>query len=142
MINRGDYSKKLEGLKAKDLGKANSGAFTVERVEEMDITDPRTEEVRKALAVHFEEFPDKPWWPNGTSIGIICDVYTENEKKWIGKLIPIEKVKANNPQTGKAQESLWVAAADEWDDFPGMNGRKHGRPAARKTAKRVAKKTR
>lgn len=130
MINRTDFSKKLQGLKADMIGRATRVVLTIDDVEEVEIADGRTGEGRKALAVKSIEFPDTPYWPNGTSINIICDVLGEDEKKWIGKKIPLEKVRANNPQTGKEQDSLWVAKAENWSEFPGIA------PAAKVVAKK------
>jgi len=137
MINRSDFSKKLQGLKADMIGRATRIVLTVTDVEEVEIPDGRTGEAgRKALAIKSAEFPDTPYWPNGTSINILCDVLGENEEKWIGKKIPLEKVRANNPQTGREQDSLWVAKQENWGDFPGITAK----APARSSPKIVAKK--
>jgi hypothetical protein len=133
MINREDFSQKRPGLKAEMIGAHNRAIFTIQKVEEVEIPDNTTNAPRKALAVTFEEFPDHAYWPNGTSIGHLIDALGNDENKWVGKRVPIEKVKANNPTTGRVQDSLWVAEAKKWDEY--LKGAKNG--AAQKT---VAKK--
>jgi hypothetical protein len=125
MINKGDYSQKRAGLKADMIGKANRVIGTVEKVEEVEVPDNRTNEPRKALAITFAEFRDNPYWPNGTSIGILCDVLGNDETKWVGKKIPLEKVRTNNPTTGQKMDGLWVMDKDEW---PAEATPKNGKP--------------
>jgi hypothetical protein len=137
MISKGDYKQKREGLKADMLGRANRFIGTVEKVEEVEVQDNRTNEPRKALAVTFAEFRDNPYWPNGTSIGILVDALGEDETKWIGKKIPLEKVKTTNPSTGGKMDGLWVMDLTEW---PEEAISKNGKNPARKTAVTGAKK--
>jgi hypothetical protein len=117
MINRNDFSQKRDGLKADMIGKSTRAIFTIAKVEMVQLKDNVTSEPRNALAVTFEEFPDHAYWPNNTSIGFLIDSFGEDEKKWVGKQVPIEKVKANNPTTGKVQDSLWVAEPKNWDEY-------------------------
>lgn len=137
MINKSDYSQKRAGLKADMLGKANRFIGTVEKVEEVEVEDNRTGEPRKALAITFAEFRDNPYWPNGTSIGILCDKYGNDEEKWIGKKIPLEKVRTNNPSTGQKMDGLWVMDAAEWDN---AGVKANSKPTAKQTVTAGGKK--
>jgi hypothetical protein len=137
MLNRDSYSQKRPGLKAEDI-KARRANLTVQTVEQVELDDDNTEDgKRNALAVTFEEFPDKPYWPNGTSIGFLIDELGEDEEEWAGERIPLEKKKTTNPRTKQLQDSLWVAAPEDWAEF--LREGKPGKPASN-GRKNVAKK--
>lgn len=139
-IDRNEFRSSRPGLKPEQI-MARRANLTVESVEQVTLDDDtRTDGKRKAIAITFQEFPDTPYWPNGTSIGHLCDQLGEEEEEWVGERIPLFKNKVNNPRTKTMQDALWVAAPEDWDEFL-----REGKPrtAVKKNgAKKVAAKKR
>lgn len=150
------YSTKLEGgrsvLNPDDFGSGKptikATMFPGKDVVPLTIKDvDQTEfdnggEAKPKLIVTFNEFPEHAYWPNVTSIRNLCAVLGNNETKWIGKRVPLVRLKQRNPQTGKVQDVLWVAEADDaaWA-LPTRRadaGRTRGR-RAKKTAHKTEK---
>lgn len=69
-----------------------------------------------AVVLAYSEFPKRIHWLNKSGVNILCDVFGDDEKQWVGNRIPIivqEDVK--NRTTGDTQDMVWVANADEWE---------------------------
>lgn len=124
MINREDYGSGMRrpALKAAMLGKANLAIGTIASVEpNVEIPDPEREGgKRTVLVLTFNEFVDQStgellaYYPNATSIDYLIESFGNNEAKWIGQRVPLEKVKTTNPRTKLPTEALWVAPTDQW----------------------------
>jgi len=98
--------------------------FAILTISDVVIVDSRRGENKRTGEVEYEptvvlaykEFPTRIHWLNKAGVNILCDVFTEDEKEWVGKRIPVcvqENVK--NPSAGVRQDMLWVANADEWE---------------------------
>lgn len=71
----------------------------------------------KALVIHFAEFPDHAYWPNGKGVSILVEQLGDDEEAWTGKKIPLEKAKTMNPSTKSRVEVLWICPAKEWSAY-------------------------
>lgn len=112
-------------LKPESIGhpKVNAAVLTVADVDP-DVEIPEENgATRKVLTLTFKEFPELTYYTNKTSREALIAKLGLNEKKWIGERVPLVVVTTNNPRTKKAQASLWVADAAEWDRHLGA-GRK------------------
>lgn len=131
-------------LKAEDLGNANATVITVDDVDSMDFDDEDAPNGTRTVIILKSREYDKGFFLNKSGLRTVVEQYGDIPARWVGKRIPLVKVRVNNPKTHKQQESLQVAAADEWDKITGAgtrssrssNGRKSSRGKAKKTAKR------
>jgi hypothetical protein len=123
-VRRQDFGKSRPVLKAVDLGDADSTVVTIATVEEVE------KDKQNLLAMTFDEWPEHSYFPNVTSIGNLTDYLGEESDDWIGEKIVLEVVKTNNPQTKKAADGLWVAAASEQKELlaQAKGTRRVGRP--------------
>lgn len=71
----------------------------------------------KALVIHFDEFPDHAYWPNGKGVAILVEKLGDDEEAWPRKKVPLEKAKTMNPSTKTRVEVLWICPVKEWDAY-------------------------
>lgn len=86
-----------------------------------------------AIVLRFKEFPNRIYWLNTVGVNILADEFGDEEQEWIGKRVPI-KVKENvrNPSDGGANDMLWVANRDEWENLFEQDEAARAQAAARK----------
>jgi hypothetical protein len=104
-------------LKPESIGypKVDAAVLTI-----MDV-DPEVEipedngGTRTVLTIVFKEFPELTYYTNKTSRTALIEKLGLDDKKWHGKKVPLIVTTTNNPQTKKAQKSLWVAPVEEWE---------------------------
>jgi hypothetical protein len=115
VLNPDDYGSGKPTIKASDFPNHTLIPFTISDVDQTEVD--KDGEARPKLILTFAEKPDHRYWPNVTSIRNLCAKLGTDETKWINKVIPLVKVKTNNPQTGKTVDALWVADPDapEWE---------------------------
>lgn len=129
------------GLKVTDIGKANATVITLTDVEKVEVPDPdRDDGKRVTLVLQSDEYPDRGFWLNKTGMKTLIEKIGGRPSQWIGEKVPLVRVRVNNPQTGKVQESLQVASPAEWDDvmdaFTGTRRRAAKKVPAKKRSKR------
>lgn len=104
-------------------GSLRGGKFAILTISEVVQIDARRPNRRRdepefetAIVLAFKEFPNRIYWLNKMSVNILCDVYGDDETKWIGERVPlVVKEKVKNPGTQTYDDMLWVANADEWE---------------------------
>jgi hypothetical protein len=130
MIDRESYpGASRPALKPESIGypKASAAVLTIADVDP-DVEIPEENGgTRKVLTVTFKEFPDLVYYTNKTSREALIEKLGLNERKWIGERVPLVVVTTNNPRTKKAQPSLWVADAAEWDGHLSRGGKRSRR---------------
>lgn len=141
-IDMQEFGGAKAGLKATDIGKANATVITVTDVEKVEVPDPdRDDGKRVSLILQSEEYPDRGFWLNKTGMKTLIEKFGGRPGQWIGEKVPLVKVRVNNPQTGKVQESLQVASPAEWDDvMDAFTGTTRRRAAKKAPAKRGGKR--
>lgn len=131
-------------LKAEDLGNANATVITVDDVDSMDFDDEDAPNGTRTVIILKSREYEKGFFLNKSGLRTVVEQYGDVPARWVGKRIPLVKVRVNNPKTHKQQESLQVAAADEWDKITGAGSRgsrsSNGRASSRGKKKATAKR--
>lgn len=114
----------MAGLGRLEPATLRGAAFAVVEVKDVAIVDANRGENRRtgkkefepAVVLLYAEFPKHVHWLNKMAVNILCDVFGEEEKEWIGKQFPIiVKENVKNPQTGGYNDMVWVADAADWE---------------------------
>lgn len=107
--DRREYSTALPTLKPEDIAPAKEAVLTCVKVEDKEFDDG------KRLYFHYSEFPDKPMRIPVTSMDEVIESLGDDDENWKTQ-IPVQVVKVMNPTSGKMQDVLHIAPADEWDE--------------------------
>lgn len=116
MIDESKYpSSQRPALKPESIGypKVQAAVLQIADVDP-EVEIPDGDGVRVVLTLVVKEFPDLTYYTNATSRKALIAKLGLNERKWVGAKVPFIVVQTNNPQTKKAQASLWVAPEEEW----------------------------
>lgn len=114
----------MAGLGRLEPATLRGAAFAVVEIKDVAIVDANRGENRRtgektfepAVVLLYAEFPRHVHWLNKMGVNILCDVFGDEEKKWIGLQIPIiVKEDVKNPQTGKFNDMVWIADAADWE---------------------------
>ncbi|MGI8966678.1 MAG: hypothetical protein ACR2H1_11400 [Limisphaerales bacterium] len=109
--------------------------MTVSHVEEIELNGD------KKVVMVFDEFLEKNWFPNLTSIRNLVDALGGDEKKWIGKRAVLEVVKTNDPVKKRQVEALWCASIETWADHLAQADRAANRATTQPDAASAKKTT-
>jgi hypothetical protein len=131
MIDRTQYAMRqrvmpdhMTGLGRLEPATLRGAAFAVVEIADVaQVDSSRGEDNRTgektyepSIVLVYKEFPKHVHWLNKMGVNILCDVFGDNEKEWIGKQIPIfVKEDVKNPKTKKLQDMVWVADAADWE---------------------------
>lgn len=114
----------MAGLGRLEPATLRGAGFAVVEVKDVAIVDANRGENKRtgektfepAVVLLYAEFPRHVHWLNKMGVNILCDVFGDEEKEWIGKQFPIiVKEDVKNPQTGKFNDMVWVAEAADWE---------------------------
>jgi hypothetical protein len=98
-IAKDKYFQAAEFLKAEDI--KNGQIVTIEKFEEIKTRLG----IRPILRLKGFEVP---FGLNATNLQHLIDKIGDDTDKWPGKKLTMQKVKANNPQTGKLVDSIRI----------------------------------
>ena len=91
------------------LHDADSAVLTIAEAETgIDIGD------RVAARLAFKEFPGVDHWLAFTSIKTLVKKLGDDDEGWVGKKVPLIRVRVNNPRTGEKVVKLHVADTEDW----------------------------
>lgn len=108
-IDRSRFSNRRPTLDPDDIP-GDKAVLTIGSVEEVELND------RNALVLEFKEFPGRAHWLNATQIDALIEQLGNEETAWVGKRIPVEKVKVKNPRTNEKVIKVYVCDPDDWED--------------------------
>lgn len=114
-LNLKDYNTKRATLGIEDL-EEQVAILTLDTVDEIEADDESSATgKRKALVLAFVEAEDRVMWPNRTAIGVLIEKLGDDTDLWIGKKVPVEKVRV--PFKGKMYDKVQVVPAAEWEQY-------------------------
>lgn len=96
---------------AANIGAATVAVFTISAVESIIVKGRKAPNV---LVLTFEEDPKRAFYLNATMIDYLIDRLGNEERDWVGKRIPVERVTVENPQSGEDVTKLWVCPPESW----------------------------
>lgn len=141
--NGGGYP---ERLGVNDLGGATVAVVHIDGAAIVNFGGSYLDKSNQKVAVTFAEFPGKQFVLNRTSYDLLVNRYGDHQatafRGWEGKLVVLKVVDTNDPRTGNAVKSLWVADDRTWSAAFSEWSKGQAAPAssARKTAARRAGK--
>jgi hypothetical protein len=131
MIDRGQFAMRqrvmpehMSGLGRLEPATLRGAAFAVVEITDAVQVDATRDENKRtgekvfepAVALRYKEFPKHIHWLNKAGVNILCDVFGEDEREWVGKQVPvIVKEDVKNPKTGKFSDMVWIADAADWE---------------------------
>ncbi len=110
MIEPGRFSGSRPRLEQDDL-EEDVAILTIATVEEVNVKQDDGGE-RPSLVCTFDETEDKALWLNVTQIKALVQMLGNDEKKWPGCKVPVERHEAEF--RGKTYHKVRVMLADEW----------------------------
>lgn len=114
----------MSGLGKLEPANLRGAAFAIVEVKDVAQVDAQRGENKTtgqkiyepAIAMLYAQFPNHIHWLNKSGVNILCDVFGDDEKQWVGKSFPIiVKEDVKNRQTGRFSDMLWVADAADWE---------------------------
>jgi len=106
----------LPVLKADMFPKAEIIPFTITKVSRV----PFDRKTRYVLT--SKEHGEHVLWLNTHSVRALVTKFGDDDDNWIGQTVPLVKTRTENPRSGDAVLSLWVAGADDisaWETIAG-----------------------
>lgn len=138
-VNVKEYSKSRPVLSPDMFPKAEIIPFTIKKVSHESFK-AEGEDERPRIMLLSEEHGENGLWLNVTSLKAIVARLGDDDDNWIGKTIPLVKVRTTDVQTKQPVVKLWVAGDSDDDAWDTVAPRRPGRPAgAVKVAKRGRK---
>lgn len=140
MLNREQFGG--NALKPHHVNDAESTVLTIGAVREIDVKDnEQASGYRRSLLLTFKEFPNNDFWCNRTDALILIDEFGEDEKRWVGKEVPLVREENENPRKrGEVVANLHVAKRGEWKDVFAAFARAKRGGRASKTVRKTAPK--
>lgn len=114
----------MAGLGRLEPATLRGSAFAIVEVKDAVQVDAKRGENKRtgepqyepAVVLAYKEFPRHVHWLNKAGVNILCDVFGDEEKEWVGKQFPIiVKEDVKNPQTGRHNDMVWIADAADWE---------------------------
>lgn len=128
MINPDDFGTSTPKLEPGDL-EGDAAMLTIATFEMVEVDDDEAEGgKRNAATLTFEETDDKVLWLNKGMVETLCEQLGNDEEKWAGAIIPVEKYVARF--RGKKYPKVRVVPSEEWAKAFKEAGRKYTGPKA------------
>lgn len=118
-IDLNKYGNEREKFTQDDIEDGDVGIVTIASFDEFEVQG------RQTAALTFEETGDKTLYPSKTDLKQLVEVLGKVPAKWIGKRIPVEKVKRS--YGGKTFNKVGVCPAEEWDGYLNPKPAKKGK---------------